>query len=552
MEKSMENKNIENKDSQAQLLKGSAWMTAGSILSRILGALYIIPWYAWMGKDGNLANAITAQSYNIYSLFIIVSTAGIPGAVAKQIAKYNALNEYGVSRKLFHRGLLLMIGFGIVCAGLMFGLAPILAEQDARQVPVLKSLSYAILIIPLMSLMRGYFQGFNDMMPSALSQFIEQLARVAWMLMTAYVIMKIQDGNYLRAVTQSNLAAAIGAMFGILLLVYYYQKQKAKMDNLVENSNNELQVSTNSLLLEIVQQSIPFIIIDSGINIFQLVDQYTFHPIMASFVHASFDQIESMYALFGLNANKLIMIIVSLSTAMAVTAIPLLSGAKARRDYQDIRKQIENTLELFFFFMIPSAFGMAAISTPIYTIFYSFDPVGSNVLFIASFTAIILGLFTVLMAVQQGLSENILAIKYLVVGLIVKCIIQYPLIRLFQVNGPLIATDLAFLFTILLSLKHLKVAFHFNFKRTKRRFIGIMSFSAIMFIVIFALQFILGKFIPADRRITAMILVAICVVVGALVYGFLALISGLAHSILGSKISKLERKLHINYYNPKH
>lgn len=548
----MENKNIENKDSQAQLLKGSAWMTAGSILSRILGALYIIPWYAWMGKDGNLANAITAQSYNIYSLFIIVSTAGIPGTVAKQIAKYNALNEYGVSRKLFHRGLLLMIGFGIVCAGLMFGLAPILAGQDARQVPVLKSLSYAILIIPLMSLMRGYFQGFNDMMPSALSQFIEQLARVAWMLMTAYVIMKIQDGNYLRAVTQSNLAAAIGAMFGILLLVYYYQKQKAKMDNLVENSNNELQVSTNSLLLEIVQQSIPFIIIDSGINIFQLVDQYTFHPIMASFVHASFDQIESMYALFGLNANKLIMIIVSLSTAMAVTAIPLLSGAKARRDYQDIRKQIENTLELFFFFMIPSAFGMAAISTPIYTIFYSFDPVGSNVLFIASFTAIILGLFTVLMAVQQGLSENILAIKYLVVGLIVKCIIQYPLIRLFQVNGPLIATDLAFLFTILLSLKHLKVAFHFNFKRTKRRFIGIMSFSAIMFIVIFALQFILGKFIPADRRITAMILVAICVVVGALVYGFLALISGLAHSILGSKISKLERKLHINYYNPKH
>lgn len=548
----MKNKNIENKDSQAQLLKGSAWMTAGSILSRILGALYIIPWYAWMGKDGNLANAITAQSYNIYSLFIIVSTAGIPGAVAKQIAKYNALNEYGVSRKLFHRGLLLMIGFGIVCAGLMFGLAPILAGQDPRQIPVLKSLSYAILIIPLMSIMRGYFQGFNDMMPSALSQFIEQLARVAWMLMTAYVIMKMQDGNYLRAVTQSNLAAAIGAMFGILLLVYYYQKQKREIDDLVENSNNELQVSTNSLLLEIVQQSIPFIIIDSGINIFQLVDQYTFHPIMASFVHASFDQIESMYALFGLNANKLIMIIVSLSTAMAVTAIPLLSGARARRDYQDIRKQIENTLELFFFFMIPSAFGMAAISTPIYTIFYGFDPVGSNVLFIASFTAIILGLFTVLMAVQQGLSENILAIKYLVVGLIIKCIIQYPLIRLFQINGPLLATDLAFMFTILLSLKHLKVAFHFNFKRTKRRFIGIVSFSAIMFIVIFALQFILGRFIPADRRVTAMILVGICVGVGILVYAFLALISGLAHSILGPKISKLERKLHINYYNPKH
>ena len=107
-------KNKSQTNSQAQLLKGSAWMTIGSILSRILGAIYIIPWYAWMGKYGNLANSLTAKSYNIYSLFIIISTAGIPGAIAKQIAKYNALNEYGVGRKLFRHGLALMGVFGII------------------------------------------------------------------------------------------------------------------------------------------------------------------------------------------------------------------------------------------------------------------------------------------------------------------------------------------------------------------------------------------------------------------------------------------------------
>ena len=80
-------KNKSQTNSQAQLLKGSAWMTIGSILSRILGAIYIIPWYAWMGKYGNLANSLTAKSYNIYSLFIIISTAGIPGAIAKQIVQ---------------------------------------------------------------------------------------------------------------------------------------------------------------------------------------------------------------------------------------------------------------------------------------------------------------------------------------------------------------------------------------------------------------------------------------------------------------------------------
>ena len=111
-------KNKSQTNSQAQLLKGSAWMTIGSILSRIL-----IPWYAWMGKYGNLANSLTAKSYNIYSLFIIISTAGIPGAIAKQIAKYNALNEYGVGHKLFRHGLALMGVFGIISAACMYFLA---------------------------------------------------------------------------------------------------------------------------------------------------------------------------------------------------------------------------------------------------------------------------------------------------------------------------------------------------------------------------------------------------------------------------------------------
>lgn len=441
-------KNKSQTNSQAQLLKGSAWMTIGSILSRILGAIYIIPWYAWMGKYGNLANSLTAKSYNIYSLFIIISTAGIPGAIAKQIAKYNALNEYGVGRKLFRHGLALMGVFGIISAACMYFLALPLSGFNPQEVPVIRSLALAVLIIPILSILRGYFQGFNDMMPSAMSQFVEQLARVIWMLLTAYVIMRVQHGNYVDAVTQSNLAAAIGAVFGIGLLVIFHLRQKRTVDPLIAQSNNQVQVSTNSLLFEIIQQSIPFIIIDSGINIFQLVDQYTFHPMIASFMHVPYDTIEIWYALFGLNANKLIMIVVSLSTAMAVTAIPLLSGAHARRDYRDISRQIGNTLELFLFVLLPASLGMAAISDPLYTIFYGYDRLGAHVLYLSSFTAISLGMFTVLMAILQGLDENMYAIRYLIFGLVIKAIVQYPMIRLFKVYGPLLATNLGLLAVI--------------------------------------------------------------------------------------------------------
>lgn len=535
-------KNKSQTNSQAQLLKGSAWMTIGSILSRILGAIYIIPWYAWMGKYGNLANSLTAKSYNIYSLFIIISTAGIPGAIAKQIAKYNALNEYGVGRKLFRHGLALMGVFGIISAACMYFLALPLSGFNPQEVPVIRSLALAVLIIPILSILRGYFQGFNDMMPSAMSQFVEQLARVIWMLLTAYVIMRVQHGNYVDAVTQSNLAAAIGAVFGIGLLVIFYLRQKRTVDPLIAQSNNQVQVSTNSLLFEIIQQSIPFIIIDSGINIFQLVDQYTFHPMIASFMHVPFDTIESWYALFGLNANKLIMIVVSLSTAMAVTAIPLLSGAHARRDYRDISRQIGNTLELFLFVLLPASLGMAAISDPLYTIFYGYDRLGAHVLYLSSFTAISLGMFTVLMAILQGLDENMYAIRYLILGLVIKAIVQYPMIRLFKVYGPLLATNLGLLAVIAMSLKHLSVKYRWRADRTMRRFIGIASFSVVMFAAVFAVVKLGGLFLSPYRRLSAMLLSGLAVAVGVLVYGGLSLKTGLAENILGSRVARIMQK----------
>ena len=546
----MEENNLNSKDTQNTFLKGSAWMTFGSIASRILGALYIIPWYAWMGSYGNIANALTARSYNIYTIFILISTAGIPGAIAKQVAKYNALNEYGIGRKLFRKGLILMTVLGIVSAAIMYFASPLLAsngsQSDPRQVAVMRSLSYAILIIPILSIMRGYFQGYADMMPSAMSQLVEQFARVVWMLLTAFVIMKLQHGSYVHAVIQSNLAAAVGALFGIGLLIWFLFSRRKQLDYLVAHSNNRLRVSTTELFGEIIAQAIPFIIIDSGITLFSLVDQYTFHPMIASLVHASSDTIEDWYALFGLNANKLIMIIVSLASAMAVTAIPLLSAAHTRGDYKSISHQIANTMDLFLFVMIPAAFGMAAISKPMYTIFYGPDALGSNVRYVSAFTAISLGLFTVLMAILQGLSENGLAIKYLILGLILKGILQYPMIFLFKIYGPLVATNLGLLVIVFLALKHLEVQYNFNLNRTSRRLLGITAFSIGMFVIVKLVELGLGKFLNPAHRITALILVILAVGVGVSFYGLVTLKTNLAQSVLGSKVESILIRFHIH------
>ena len=187
-----------NKQTNAQekMVQSTAWLTIGNIFSRLLGAVYVIPWIAWMQPHGLEANYLYTKGYNVYALFLMISTAGIPAAVAKQTARYNSMNEYGLSKKLLFYTMRLMTIGGILCAAIMYLGAPYLSQGNADLVPVMRSLSVVLLIFPAMSVIRGFFQGNNNMKPYALSQIIEQIARVCYMLASAFIIMQINNGSY--------------------------------------------------------------------------------------------------------------------------------------------------------------------------------------------------------------------------------------------------------------------------------------------------------------------------------------------------------------------
>ena len=115
----------ENNHQQAQMLRGTAWLTASNFISRLLGAIYIIPWYIWMGSYAATANGLFTMGYNIYAWFLLVSTAGIPVAVAKQVAKYNTRDQADHSFALI-RGFLKFMGIlGFGFAILMYLLSPV-------------------------------------------------------------------------------------------------------------------------------------------------------------------------------------------------------------------------------------------------------------------------------------------------------------------------------------------------------------------------------------------------------------------------------------------
>ncbi|WP_461218462.1 putative polysaccharide biosynthesis protein [Lapidilactobacillus salsurivasis] len=527
-------------------VRGSAWITAGSVFSRILGAVYIMAWLPMIGnaETGNLANALYGKGYNIYSIFLMISTAGIPGAIAKQVAHYNTLNEYRIGQQLFKTGVRIMAILGVVSAAIMYFAAPLYA-QSPEEIPVYHALSWAVLIIPFLSIFRGYFQGFSEMAPSAISQVVEQLARVAYLLGATFVIMKINHGRYQEAVVQSTFAAFIGALFGILVLVWFYLRQRPQINRLVAQSDNEIRVSPRGLVIDILRQALPFILIGSGITIFQLIDQYTFFRMLPKFFIVTKKQMEIYFGIFNFNSNKLVMIVISFAAALAVAAVPLLSAAYARKDRRDMSAQITNILQLFLIIMVPSAFGVAAVAEPLYTLFYGYDALGISVLHLNAFTAILSGLFTVLAAVMQGLYQNKRAMGYLVVGIATKLILQYPMIAFFNVYGPLVSTGLGMLVTCLLMLGSLLRTYGFRVKQTARRMMGILAFSALMYLVTATAVNLLSLVMNPERKIYAAVILIIAVVIGVAIYGYLILRTRLADRIIGNRISGLRRRLHI-------
>ncbi|MEJ6400453.1 putative polysaccharide biosynthesis protein [Nicoliella lavandulae] len=539
--------------SKDTMLKGSAWMTAGSILSRILGAVYIIPWRIWFASFFFQANALYVQGYNVYGVLLIAAIAGIPSAVAKQVAHYNTLNEYGVGFKLYKRGLLLSISTGIVFALLLYFGAPLLDNGDKNVIPVMRALSWAILIIPTMSLTRGFFQGYQDMAPSAISQFVEQLVRVAYMLITALLIMHLGviKGDWITAVSQSTFAAFMGAVAGLLILGYYYFKRRHYYRNLVANSNNQLEVKTTQLYKEIIQQAVPFIILGAGVLIFQLIDQFTFFDLMRIFRHYPEVVLQKLFAIYAGNANKLVMITISLASALAITVVPLLSKAYTSKDYEGIRREIINGLILFEFIMIPSALGMAAIAGPLNRLFNGtgYGHLSANILTFYSVVSIILGLFTVISAIMQGIYQNKLAVKYFIIGTIVKVICQIPAIALFGTFGPLVSTSLGFIVTNGLILRSLTKQFNIRYHLVVKRTNQILLFSILTYLAaligVFAFNWLLGHVMDINGTIGSGIVTFISVMMGGGVYIYLVLKTRVADRVMGARVGRLRNKLHI-------
>ena len=534
----------ENNHQQAQMLRGTAWLTASNFISRLLGAVYIIPWYIWMGTYAAKANGLFTMGYNIYAWFLLISTAGIPVAVAKQVAKYNTMHEEEHSFALIRSFLGFMTVLGLAFALILYLFAPWLADLSGvgkDLIPIMQSLAWAVLIFPSMSVIRGFFQGMNNLKPYAMSQIAEQVIRVIWMLLATFMIMKMGSGDYLVAVTQSTFAAFVGMVASFAVLIYFLAKE-GLLKRVLETGD---KINSKRLLVDTIKEAIPFILTGSAIQLFQILDQMTFINSMSWFTNYSNEELVVMFSYFSANPNKITMILISLGVSIGGVGLPLLTENYVKGDLRSASKLIQDNLTMLLLFLFPATVGVVMVGEPIYTIFYGKpDGLALGLFIFAVLQSTILGVYMVLSPMLQAMFHNRKAIRYFFYGSVAKLVLQLPTIYLFHSYGPLISTSIALIIPILFIYRELCRVTGMRGNVVFRRTILISLLTFVMFIGVGAIQWVLGFVFQPSGRLWSFLYVTLIGAMGGGVYGIMSLRTRLLDKVIGkAQADRLRIKL---------
>lgn len=534
----------------SNLLKGTMILTIGLLLSRILGVLYVIPFYQIIGEE---YIALYQYAYTPYSIMLAIAVSGVPVAVSKFVSKYNALGDYATGRKLMKSSMLLMSITGILGFIILFFLADPIAHMIIKDdeaafsvsdvATVIKYVSFAVIVVPLMSLIRGFFQGYQHMTPTAISQLWEQIVRILFVLAGGFFVVYILKGTEKTAVSFAVFAAFLGALASMVVLYWYWKKLKPEFNLLMnESGRTRSDVSLKNIYKEILIYTVPFALVGVINPLFQFIDMITFNRAM-SIIGISGEISNILLGMLNFSAHKLVMIPVMLATGFSMALIPFITSYYAKRDFVQVRKSLDQSFQILLFLTIPAAMGISVLSTEFYHLFYESSETGSAVLGHYAPVAILFALYPVTTAILQGIDRQKLIILNLLLGILTKLLLNTPFIKAFETDGAIMATACGYIVAIGLNLFAIRKTLHYKSTMVARRILLILIINVIMLTLVYVVKLVLENLFLFDSKMEMLLLIIICAGVGAAFYGYVTLRLGLAQKLFGEKITRFSKKL---------
>lgn len=533
-------------------VEGTFIATFAIILIKILGALYVIPFYRIIGEDGG---ALYSYAYNVYNLFLNISTAGLPVAISKIISEYNALEMYETKERAYKICRNVMTIISCIAFFLVFVFAEEFAVLIIGNIEggnsiqdigfCIRSVSFCLLIIPFLSATKGYLQGHKFIAPSSTSQIIEQIVRIAIILMGSYITI-----NILHKSVSTGVAIAIsGAFFGGLA-AYIYLKIKIKKNEklfIKTKGKEEPKIKDKEIIKKIITYAIPLIIVSIAIDIYSLTDMSLIIRGLY-FLGYSAEESEIISSIIATWGTKICMIINSVSIGLGVSLIPHMVSYYVKNNIKELNKKFIQAIGIIIVTALPMAVGLSILSEPVYTLFYGASEYGGAILKFLVYSAFAASLHMTINMTLQSLNKFKIVYLNTILGFVTNAVLDIPLMILFHnigipaYYGAIAATLTGYSLSFFLALSSLKRELTFTYKPI----VNILKKEALSIISMLIVLLILNQIMPirSDSTLNIIIVCGTYAIPGAITYIIVAYKTKLLYDVFGENyVNNIKNKI---------
>lgn len=433
------------------LLSGVFILTAANLLVKVLGFAYKVPLNALLGDEMANVNA----AYAIYALLYTAATAGIPGAVSLSVSRSVALGDRRRVKLLFLSSLAFLLSLGLA----LFLFLALLAHPIARMNSggdaylCILAISPALFFTAAASVFRGFFQGFSDMTPTAVSQLLEALGKVALGLGFVYLSLNLWGYSHHTAAALSVFGITLGVALGTLYLAFvFWRRGRGLLHSVCVRTRTKER--GREIFRSVLTIALPITITSAMMSLSTLLDAQMMRPLLTRY-YGDAALAKAIYSDYSTGAVTLYNLPAILVTPLCTAMIPYVSTALARNEKKSARRAMEGVLSAASLLSLPCALGLSALAGPILSfVFHGDENMAENagvLLSVLAISVFFLALLMVTSSALQAVGKERLPIWSLTVGVGVKLAFMPLFTHLFGKVGVPLSTFLFFVAVCLLN-----------------------------------------------------------------------------------------------------
>lgn len=530
---------------KSSFVEGTFIATFAIFFTKILGMLYVIPFYAMIGIQGS---ALYAYAYNIYIIFLDISSAGLPIAISKIINEYNTLGMMDAKKRAYFIGKRIMVFLAVTVFILLMLFAPQIATillgdltggNTIEQVALaIRCVSFAILIVPFLSVTKGYLQGHKVINISSYSQVIEQIVRIAVILLGSYFVLNVFKGTVTTAVCVSVLGAFIGGLVAYIFIKLMMRKSDTKELSLNEEFPKD-NVTNKEIGKKIFSYAIPFIIINMVSSCYNFIDMTLLLRTM-NYLNLAAADVEFVTSAVTTWAPKINMIVTSVAMGMSTSFIPTMVTAYTLKDWKEVNNKFNQALQILVFISLPMTIGLSMLSTEVWSIFYGHNVSGSYILALNVFTGLFINIYMITSSALQGLNKFKIVYLSTIIGFVSNALLDVPLMLLYSkigippYLGAISASIIGYSLSIIIALVALKKQCKLAYRSTFNTLLKMLVPTGLMMLAVFLVSIIVP--VNVASKLSCVLFVAINAIVGAGVYFIVSYKMRIVEKVLGKRM----------------